>query len=329
MPRIAELKEGEPVNEVFQLRRKQLSVSKNGNPYLVLRLGDKTGEIEGKMWEDVGSVEDIENGDFVRIKGMITTFHGNKEINIKELTRIDHDAVDISEFLPSAERSIEEMLSELRNHINSVGNYYLHTLLLSFFEDEEFMSAFKRSPAAKGMHHVFIGGLLQHTLEVTSLCRDIAEHFDLDRDILITAAILHDIGKIHEFVYDTHIDYSTEGRLIGHITLGIEEIDRKINSLPGFPEEKAILLKHMVLSHHGYYEFGSPRRPKTVEALVLYYLDDLNAKVSCIKSFMEKEGVKAGGWSSYHKILERYLYRTQRTDDREQTAEERAEVDDS
>lgn len=309
MVKVIDLNEGDLVEEVFQVKDKRTYTSRNGNPYLSLRLADKTGEIEGRLWEGIEDwMKGLKRGDFLRVKGRVVEYMGQRQINVKEIAlTLD---VDIKEFLPSSERDIEEMVGGLRACLQQVKDQYLHKLLLSFFYDEEFMSLFKKATAAKELHHVYLGGLLEHTLGVTELCISVFDHFEnLDRDLLIAGALLHDIGKVYEFTTERFIDYSTPGRLLGHIAIGLSLLNERMKEIEGFPEERGMLLKHIVLSHHGESEFGSPVVPKTVEALILYFMDDLDAKVNCFQSFIKREKKGEGEWTSYHRILERHLYK--------------------
>lgn len=311
MPKVKDLNEGDLVEEVFLVKGKGVYTSRNGNPYLSLRLSDRTGEIEGRLWEGIDDwVKTMKEGDFLRIKGRVVGFRGQRQINIKEMASVQE--VDIKEFLPSSERDIEEMVDELRADIDMVNDRYFRKLLTSFFYDEKFMALFKKAPAAKELHHGYLGGLIEHTLQVTKLCLESLNHFkNINRDLLITGALLHDIGKVYEFNYDRFIEYSTQGRLLGHIAIGIGLLEEKIKGIEGMSSESKMLLKHMILSHHGENEFGSPMVPKTVEALILHSLDNLNAKVNSFQSFMDREGIEEGKWTGYHKILERHLYRGQ------------------
>lgn len=309
MPKTAELKEGDMVEEIFLVKGKGVYTSRNGNPYLSLRLSDRTGEIEGRLWEGVDEwVKNLTEGDFLKVKGKVVTFKGQRQISIKEMEMVQE--VDIKEFLPTSVRDIEEMVVDLRAYINMISTPYFQKLLNFFFYDEEFVTLFKKAPAAKELHHVYLGGLLEHTLEVTKLCVEALNHFkNINRDLLIAGALLHDIGKVYEFNYDRLIGYSTRGRLLGHITIGAGLLEERIRKVEGFPEESRMLLEHLIISHHGENEYGSPVVPKTVEALILHSLDNLNAKVNCFQSFMDREGIEERKWTGYHKILERHLYR--------------------
>lgn len=309
MPKVVELKEGDLVEGIFQVKRKGIHTSQNGNPYLSLRLSDRTGEIEGRLWEGIEDwAKGLVEGDFLRVKGKVVSFRGHLQINIKEMALIQE--VDIKEFLPSSKRDIDEMVEEIRTYTALVVDTYLRKLLTSFFDDEEFLTLFKKAPAAKDLHHVYLGGLLEHTLEVTKLCIEAMNHFkNINKDLLITGALLHDIGKIYEFNYERFIEYSTQGRLLGHIAIGVRLLEERVKGIEGFPEGLRMLLEHLIISHHGENEYGSPVVPKTVEALILHSLDNLNAKVNCFQSFIDREGTEEGKWTGYHKILERHLYR--------------------
>jgi 3'-5' exoribonuclease len=202
------------------------------------------------------------------------------------------------------------MVAELNAAASGVTNSYLKQLMNSFLQDQAFMDLLRRTPAAKALHHNFIGGLLEHLLEMISLSRDVAKHFpSIDADLLTTGAFLHDIGKVRELSVRKSIEYTTEGRLIGHISLGYEMLVEKIATIPGFPAELTMLLKHIMLSHHGEYEFGSPKRPKIQEAVVIHYLDDLSAKINNFQSTLQKENIIEGGWTGFNKMHDRYLYR--------------------
>jgi 3'-5' exoribonuclease len=201
------------------------------------------------------------------------------------------------------------MVNELRSVAAGLSNGYLRQLIVAFLDDVSFMTLFKRTPAAKTLHHNYVGGLLEHTVELVALARDVARHFpSVDLDLLTAGAFLHDIGKVKELAVRKSIEYTTEGRLIGHISLGYEMIVEKVSAIPSFPAELALLLKHIMLSHHGEYEFGSPKRPKIQEAIIINYLDDLEAKINNFQATIRKENVAEGSWSSYSKMHDRYLY---------------------
>lgn len=311
MQTIASLKEGDWVDEVYLVTSKQVSTAKNGVTYLSLKLADKTGEIDGKLWDNAEETASrFQRDDFVRVKGIAANYQGYMQIKMKKLEKVDDSKVDLANFVQSSSRDPEEMEKELRSICSAVRNPYLRRLLDAFFGDKQFMEAFKRAPAAKTLHHNYIGGLIEHVIELVKLCRDVAGHFmSIDIDLLTVGAFIHDIGKVKELSVRKTIEYSTEGRLIGHISLGYEMLEEKISSLPRFPEETAMLLKHIILSHHGEYEFGSPKRPKIQEAIIINYLDDLTAKLNNFQATIKKENVAEGSWTNYSKMHDRYLYR--------------------
>jgi 3'-5' exoribonuclease len=311
MQSIASLKEGDWVEEIYLVTSKQVSTAKNGVTYLSVKLSDKTGEIDGRLWDNADEVAGkFEREDFVRIKGMASNYQGSMQIKMKLLEKVDDSRVDIANFLETSPRNAEEMVSELRAIAASLGNGHLLQLMNAFLQDMPFMDAFKRIPAAKTLHHNYIGGLLEHVLELMTLARDVARHFpSIDLDLLTVGSFLHDIGKVRELTVKKSIGYTTEGRLLGHISLGYEMVSEKVNAIPGFPQELAMLVKHIMLSHHGEYEYGSPKRPKIQEAIVINYLDDLCAKLNNFQSTLKKENVAAGEWTGFSKMHDRYLYR--------------------
>jgi len=311
MQTIASLKEGDWVEEVYLVTSKQISTAKNGVTYLSLKLADKTGEIDGRLWDNADAVAGkFEREDFVRIKGMASIYQGSMQIKMKTLEKVDDSGVDVANFLESSPRNPDEMVKELRAFAAALSNAHLRQLMNAFLDDAAFMAVFRRTPAAKTLHHNYIGGLLEHVVELVALSRDVARHFpSIDLDLLTVGAFLHDIGKVKELAVRKSIEYTTEGRLIGHISLGYEMIVEKISAIPGFPSELTMLLKHIMLSHHGEYEFGSPKRPKIQEAVVINYLDDLAAKINNFQATLKKENVSAGEWTGYSKMHDRYLYR--------------------
>ena len=311
MQTIASFKEGDQVEETYLVVNKQVLVSKNGGMYLSVKLADRTGEVDGKMWDNAETIASrFEKEDFVRIKGTAANYQGMMQVKLKALERVDDAAVDLSNFLETTPRNIDEMVKELAAAAAGVGNSHLRQLMTSFLNDKTFMEVFRRAPAAKALHHNYIGGLLEHVVELVALAKDVAKHFPgIDTDLVTVGAFLHDIGKVRELSVRKSIEYTTEGRLLGHISLGYEMVAEKIRSISGFPDELTMLLKHIMLSHHGEYEFGSPKRPKIQEAIIINYLDDLSAKISNFRATLKKESVEAGDWTHFSKMHDRYLYR--------------------
>ncbi len=317
MQTIVSLKEGDWVEEIYLVTSKQVSTAKNGVTYLSLKLADKTGEVDGKLWDNADQVAGkFEREDFVRVKGMAANYQGSMQIKMKTLEKVSDSQVDYANFLQTSPRNIDDMVRELKAAGSGMANTHLKQLLDAFLSDASFMESFKRAPAAKTLHHNYIGGLLEHVVELIALSRDVAKHFpSVDRDLLTAGAFIHDIGKVHELAVRKSIEYTTEGRLIGHISMGCEMVADKIRTIAGFPPELAMLLKHIILSHHGEYEFGSPKRPKIQEAVILNYLDDLSAKINNFEATLKKENVAEGEWTNFNKMHDRYLYRKKGTSD--------------
>ena len=310
---VNKVKPGQAVDDVFVARDKQLAHKKDGDPYLILSLVDRSGNMKAVAWDNVQAMsEAFVAGDYVRVKGNAVEYRETLQLVVKNLERLDPAKLDARDFLPATERDVDHMATQLIQISKTVENQHLSRLLAAFFEDMDFVNLFKTAPAAKKMHHAYLGGLLEHTLSIARLIQAIDGHYKgIDRDLLLTGGILHDIGKIYEFSYETHIDYSDAGRLLNHIVIGVEMLDTKIATLNDFPEDLALVLKHMIVSHHGTRDFGSPEPPKTLEAIMLYYLDELDAKVNGVRSFMEAEDLPAegGAWTSYHRVFERFFYK--------------------
>ncbi|MRR53008.1 MAG: HD domain-containing protein [Deltaproteobacteria bacterium] len=308
---VSEIQDRSQVDSVFLVKEKISALARNGKPYLTLHLMDKSGEIEGRVWENVESIGQLfEKDNFVRLKAKATVYLGKMQLIISDLACVADSKVALEDFLPEGDRDAAEMLVELSALVESCSDCHLRRLLLSFVEDPAFLELYRTAPAAKGMHHVYLGGLLEHSLSVARLVDQIMPLYpQLQRDLLIAGALLHDVGKVREMTYLRSFDYTDEGKLLGHISIGVEMIHEKIVQLDGFPAELAMLLKHMILSHHGQYEFGSPKRPKTIEATVLNYLDDLDSKINGIRTHMRKELANHSRWTGYHRLYDRYFYK--------------------
>ncbi len=309
---VKEINENDKVESIFLVKQKSISFTKAGSPYLNLTLIDKTGEVNGKVWEQAEKLAKLfQKDDFVKIKSTAVTYQNSLQLNISSIIPLSPSEIDITNFLPQAKNDIEQTFLKLKAIIEEVSNAHLKKLLDLFIADDQLIRLFKLAPAAKKMHHVYLGGLLEHTLSLSNLILQISKHYEgLNVDLLLTGGILHDIGKIHELTYSRSFDYSDSGRLIGHITLGVEMINEKIRLIPDFPQELAVELRHLIISHHGEYQYGSPKRPKTLEAFILYYLDDLDAKVEEIQSFIQREEENQTKCAGYHQMLERFIYKT-------------------
>ena len=308
---VSDIKDRSQVDSMFLVREKITAMAKNGKPYLTLKLMDKTGEVEGKVWDNVDELSAaFDKDDFVEVRSKATVYLGKMQLVIVGLRKMPDDAIDLSDFLPEAGRDIGEMTAELSSLLDTVKDLHLKKLLTAFFTDPELMPLYKTAPAAKGMHHVYLGGLLEHSLAVANLVDRIVPLYPgVNRDLLVAGALLHDVGKVREMSYSRSFDYTDEGKLLGHISIGVEMVQEKIAVIGGIPPQLSMLLKHMLLSHHGQYEFGSPKRPKTVEATILNYLDDLDSKINGIRSHIGREMDGGSRWTSYHRLYDRYFFK--------------------
>ena len=307
---INEIRENGLVDSLFLVKEKSSAVTKSGNAYLRLKLVDRSGEIEGRIWTSVENVADsFEKDSFVHVTGRAVSFQERLQLNITSIKSVGEEEILFQDFFPVTEKDVEEMFRSLLDVSRQVKNPHLSQLLQLFWGDESFVSLFKMAPASKWLHHNYLGGLLEHTLSVAQLAIKNAGHYPgLDLDLLITASIFHDLGKVDELSYRRSFDYSDEGRLLGHIILGIDRVEEKIHQLPDFPKDLSMLLKHFLLSHHGQYIWGSPKKPMTLEAVMLHFLDDMDAKVNGVQQFMRKEVPEGSRWSAYHRMFEQYFY---------------------
>lgn len=308
-PRLSDLQPNDEVLTTLLVHSKEVRQKKTGEPYLSLTLGDRTGEIEAKMWDNVAEVLNaFGRDDFVKVKGRLHIYNNRLQLTIHKLRRLEESEVDLADYLPASRRDPGEMLEELRQIGASISNPHLRALVASFLDDEETARLYGRAPAAKYIHHAYLGGLIEHVISLCQLCRLAARHYTgLDLDLLLAGAILHDVGKIYELTYERSFGYSSEGQLVGHIAIGLRLIEQKLRLLPGFPARLRSLLEHLVVSHHGELEFGSPKVPLFPEALVLHYLDDLDAKMDCMRAVIEQDRQVEGHWTSYNTSLERTL----------------------
>jgi len=307
---ISEIKENDHVDSLFLVKEKSSAVTKTGNTYLKLKLVDRSGEIEGRIWTAVENFAgSFEKDALVHCIGKAVSFQERLQLNITSIESVIEEEILFSDFFPMTEKDIDEMFQSLLEICRQVKDPHLGRLLQLFWEDESFVNRFKIAPASKWLHHNYLGGLLEHTLSLAQLVSRITDHYrGLNVDLLLTASIFHDLGKVDELSYHRSFDYSDEGRLLGHIILGIERVEDKIRQLPDFPKELSTLLKHFLLSHHGQYVWGSPKKPMTLEAVMLHFLDDMDAKINGIQQFIKKEVPEGARWSTYHRMFEQYFY---------------------
>lgn len=307
------LKDGDRVSDIYLCKNKTAAVTKNGKEYLSVLLQDKTGMLDAKIWDpNSAGIADFEPLDYIEVTGDVTNFNGLLQLNIKRVRRVYEEEYDPADYLPTSPYNLEEMYGELKRYIEKVENEYLHTLLSRIFlESAKVEEMFKKHSAAKSVHHGFIGGLLQHTLAVTRLCEFYCTQYAvLNRDLLLTAAMLHDLGKMWEISPFPVNDYTDDGQLLGHIVIGIEKIGTVIAKIPNFPHRLAAELKHCILAHHGELEYGSPKKPAIAEALALHFADNTDAKLQAITELLDSPAAQSGEWLGYQRILESNFKKT-------------------
>ena len=305
MKYLKDYKDGDRFFDIYLCKHKVSAVTKNGKPYESVILQDKTGTIDGKIWDpNSAGIADFDALDYIEVYGDVTSFQGALQVNVKRIRKCQEEEVNPSDYLPVSKYDIEEMYTELLKYIHSIQNPYLKQLLSGFFiEDEGFIAAFKKSSAAKTVHHGFVGGLLQHTLSVTRMCDYYCKNYErLNRDLLLTAAICHDMGKIKELSAFPQNDYTDEGQFLGHIVIGTEMVGEKIREIPGFPVVLASELKHCILAHHGEYEFGSPKKPAIMEAVALNFADNTDAKLQTFTELMDN--TTETGWLGFIRLFD-------------------------
>ena len=313
MKYIETLREGERINEVFLCKYKQSALTKNGKPYENVILQDKTGMLDAKIWEPGSNgIDDFGALDYICVTGDLTSFQGALQLNMKRVRKAQPGEYDPADYLPVSENDIGQMYEGLKDYIKTVANPYLQKLLSMFFlEDKAFEERFKFHSAAKTVHHGFVGGLLEHTLGVTSLCDAFCRQYPiLNRDLLLTAAMFHDIGKMEELSAFPANDYTDAGQLLGHIVIGTEWIGKYIQKIPGFPARLGNELKHCILAHHGELEFGSPKKPALVEAVALNFADNMDAKMETLKEAFANVPEGNTEWLGYNRLLESNIRKT-------------------
>lgn len=311
MKYLKDYKEGDRVFDIYLCKHKQSAVTKNGKAYDTAVLQDKTGTVDAKIWDpNSAGIDDFDSLDYIEVYGDVTSFQGSLQINVKRIRLCKEGEFEPADYLPVSKKDITTMYKELLGYIGSIENVWLKLLLESFFvEDEVFIRAFQKSSAAKSVHHGFVGGLLEHTLSVVKFCDYYCGTYPLlKRDLLLTAAMCHDIGKTKELSLFPQNDYTDDGQFLGHIVIGSEMIGEKVRLIPGFPEVLAMQLKHCIIAHHGEYEYGSPKKPAIMEALALNLADNADAKLETFTEILE--GATDQGWLGYNRLFESNLRMT-------------------
>ncbi len=312
MRMIDSFREGDKINDIYLCKHKQTATTKAGKAYMNVILQDKTGKIDGKIWEPGSSgIEEFDAMDYVFVSADITSFQGALQMNIRRVRKADETEYDAADYLPVSDKNIDEMYEELMQEMQQVANPYLQKLIQMYFVDNEaFVTAFKNHSAAKSIHHGYVGGLLEHTLNVVKICDFYIKQYPfLNRDLLLTAALFHDVGKLKELSNFPENDYTDDGQLLGHIVMGSELVGYACRHIKNFPKKLASELQHCILAHHGEYEFGSPKKPALAEAMALNFADNADAKLETMREALAEAGDN-GEWLGYNKLLDSNIRKT-------------------
>ena len=313
---INQFSEGESINQVFVANGKQLRPNRQGNLYLQLTLSDKSGSVNAMQWNANQSVYDsFENGDYVIIKGTTQLFNGNLQIIVQQLKKADESRVDEADFVTLTNENVGQLIVQLRQFVDSISHPQLQSLCQQYLDSKDIMEKFSQAPAGVKNHHAYQGGLIHHVVSLMELAESVVQHYpEVDRDLVLAGVLLHDLSKTDELAYERSLEYTDEGQLVGHLVMGVELLGKQIdqweaNQGTTFPNDIAIQLKHMIVSHHGQYDFGSPKLPMTLEALVLHMIDNLDAKVHQFSHAMDSEANPGDNWTPFIPTLGRKLYK--------------------
>jgi 3'-5' exoribonuclease len=304
---VSDLRSGTTVEGVYLLSAKETRHTKAGKPFLKLKLSDRTGTVDCTVWETEAMDASLKAGDLVSVIARVSEYQGRPQMEASKVAAAPAGSAEARDFLPSTYRDVEELKGFLQFHVDSVRDPDYRALLRAFFGSSDFFATFTTAPAAKLYHHAYLGGLMEHTVAVVDMCDFVGQQYGrIDRDLLVTAALLHDVGKTRELAFDTTIDFTDAGRFLGHVIQGVTLVSEKAKELPSFPEAKLQQLLHCIVSHHGELEWGSPKRPKTIEALIIHHVDNLDAKV---KGFLEiVEGSRDAPWTDLRNLFRRPLH---------------------
>jgi len=304
--------ENKVITSSFVVVSKQIKPKKSGEPYLALTLGDRSGHLEAKMWDNVEEVLDaFHQDDFLKIKGLVNKYKNRFQLTVHKLRKLGESEIEFADYLPKTTKNIDELWQALSDFVASIRSPHLRSVIQAFMADPEIAAAYRNAPAAKTLHHAYIGGLLDHVVSLFRSCDLMCRNYpQINRDLLLSGAFLHDVGKIHELTYNRSFSYTTRGQLLGHMVIELEMLHAKIALVPGFPDELKTLLEHLIISHHGQYDFGSPKLPMFPEALMLHYLDDLDSKMEAMRAHFEREADLESPWTSYNASLGRPLLNT-------------------
>jgi 3'-5' exoribonuclease len=311
---VSDLVSEQTITSYFLVCAKELRNTREGKPYLRLELGDRSGSVEARMWIKFElAAQEVLRDDIVKVEARVELYRDRPQLALLQIRKARPEEIDLSDYLAHTKQDVEKMYAELLAQAASIGNPWLRTLTLAILEDPAVAPRYKKAPAAKVMHHAYIGGLLEHVVGLCGLARQVAAHYqpELDVDLLLTAAILHDVGKLDELCYQRAIGYTTAGQLLGHIVMEVETVSRAIERIEGFPQQLKTVVQHLLISHHGEYEFGSPKLPMIREALVFHFLDDLDSKMAAARSALSSESGEED-WSAFSGALQRKVLRLDR-----------------
>ncbi len=307
---IEELREDEHVIDYYFCKQKQTLKTKAGKTYYSLKLQDKTGIIDAKIWDLNKEIKSFEENDYVKIDADVVSHQNNLQLRIVRLRKADEGEYNVTDYIPSTTKDVNAMYDTIVNYINSFEDEYIKELMLNIYtKRKDVVTSIKTHSAAKSMHHSYMGGLLEHTTNIVTICDFLAGMYDVNRDLLLTGAMLHDIGKIHELSKFPENDYTDDGQLLGHLIIGTEIVTEEASKIEGFPHELKSLIKHCILSHHGEYEYGSPKLPQITEAVILHLVDNIDAKSKMYEDAISADKT-SGMWVGYHKMLARNIRKT-------------------
>jgi len=310
---IADLNSEQSITSFFLVCEKEIRSTREGKPYLRLELGDRSGTIEARMWDQFETaIKDINRDDFVKVQARVEIYRNKPQLSLQQLRLAKPEEIDLADFLPATKADVTKLYSQLLEVAGSISNPHLKKLVTAILIDPAIATKYKRAPAAKVMHHAYLGGLLEHVISLCGLAKLAAAHYpELDLDLLLTAAILHDVGKLDELCYERAIGYTVEGQLLGHIVMELENVNKAMDAIEGFPANLKTVVQHLLISHHGQYEFGSPKLPMIREALVFHYLDDLDSKLAAARAALALDSGEPE-WSAYSSALGRKFLRLDR-----------------
>jgi len=320
--------ENQTITSLFVVAVKQVKSKKSGELYLSLVLADRSGQLQANMWDNVNdAISAFDQDDFVKVKGIVHKYNGRWQLTVHKMRKLGESEIDYADYIPKTSKDVDQLWQTLCDYVETFQNPWLKALLKEFISDPAIVTSYKTAPAAKSLHHAFVGGLLDHVVSLFNICDLAVRNYpQVNRDLLLSGAFLHDIGKLHELAYQRSIAYTTKGQLLGHMIIELEMLHAKIALVPGFPDELKLLLEHMIISHHGQYEFGSPKLPMFPEALMLHYLDDLDSKMESMRAQFEREADLETPWTGYNSSLARPLLNTKKFLQKESAGSRAAEA---